>query len=47
MSFLSKLLVKSITKTIKSTAKFELAVDDLIEKFKDSCPPKSELIICW
>ena len=44
MSFLSKLLVKSITKTIKSTAKFELAVDDLIEKFKDSCPPKSELL---
>ena len=44
MSFLSKLLIKSITKTIKSTAKFEIAVDDLIEKFKNSCPPKGELL---
>ena len=44
MSALGKLLVKSTTRVIKNTAKFELAVDDLIDKFKDSCPPKSDLM---
>ena len=31
---LAKLLIKTITKIVKNTAKFELAVDHLIEKFK-------------
>ena len=44
MSFLSKILTKSISKIVQATAKFELAVDDLIDKFKDSCPPKSDLM---
>lgn len=44
MSVLSKLLVKSTTRVIKNTAKFELAVDDLIEKFNLSCPPKDQLL---
>ena len=44
MSALGKLLVKSTTRVIKNTAKFELAVDDLIEKFNLSCPPKDQLL---
>ena len=44
MSFLAKILTKSINKIVQATAKFELAVDDLIDKFKDSCPPKSDLM---
>lgn len=44
MSALGKLLVKSTTRVIKNTAKFELAVDDLIEKFKEACPPKDQLL---
>ena len=43
-SALGKLLVKSTTRIIKNTSKFELAIDDLIEKFKESCPPKDELL---
>ena len=43
-SALGKLLVKSTTRIIKNTAKFELAVDDLIEKFSGECPPKDELL---
>ena len=42
--FLSKIVVKSITKVIKSTSKFDIAIDDIIDKFKDSCPPKKELL---
>ena len=42
--FLSKIIIKSITKVVKNTAKFDLAVDDLIDKFKDTCPPKDELL---
>ena len=44
MSALGKLLVKSTTRVIKNTAKFELAIDDLIEKFKEACPPKDQLL---
>ncbi len=44
MSALGKLLVKSTTRAIKNTAKFELAVDDLIEKFSEACPPKDQLL---
>tara|TARA_R100000541_G_scaffold24553_2_gene34206 strand:+ start:274 stop:1881 length:1608 start_codon:yes stop_codon:yes gene_type:complete len=44
MSVLGKLLVKSTTRAIKNTAKFELAVDDLIEKFSEACPPKDQLL---
>lgn len=43
-SALGKLLVKSTTRIIKNTAKFELAIDDLIEKFSGACPPKDELL---
>jgi hypothetical protein len=42
--FLSKIIVRSITKVIKSTSKFDIAIDDIIDKFKDSCPPKKELL---
>jgi len=44
MSALGKLLVKSTTRAIKNTAKFELAVDNLIEKFSEACPPKNQLL---
>ena len=43
-AFLSKIIVKSITKVVKNTAKFDLAVDDLIDQFKDTCPPKDDLL---
>jgi len=42
---LVKIIIKSITKVIKNTSKFDLAVDDLLEKFKDSCPPKNEILL--
>ena len=42
--FLSKIVIKTITKVVKNTSKFDIAVDDLIDKFKDSCPPKPELL---
>lgn len=41
---LNTLINKNVVKVIKNTAKLELAVDDLIEKFKKSCPPKPELL---
>ena len=44
MSFLSKILIKSITKVIKNLTKFEIAIDNMVEKFKDSCPSKPELL---
>jgi hypothetical protein len=44
MSFLSKLLIKSITKVIKNLTKFEVAIDAMVDKFKNSCPPKKELL---
>jgi division protein CdvB (Snf7/Vps24/ESCRT-III family) len=42
--FLSKIVIKTITKVVKNTSKFDIVVDDLIDKFKDSCPPKPELL---
>tara|TARA_R110000803_G_scaffold14714_3_gene40912 strand:+ start:1343 stop:2953 length:1611 start_codon:yes stop_codon:yes gene_type:complete len=44
MSFLANLLIKTITKVIKNLTKFEVAIDALIERFKESCPPKAELL---
>lgn len=43
-AFLSKIIIKSITKVVKNTAKFDLAVDDLNDQFKNSCPPKEDLL---
>ena len=42
--FLSKIVIKTITKVVKNTSRFDIAVDDLIDKFKFSCPPKPELL---
>ena len=44
MSVLSKILTKSITRVIKNLTKFEIAIDNMIDKFKDSCPSKPELL---
>ena len=44
MSALSKILIKTTTNVIKNTTKLELAVDDLIGKFKEGCPPKDDLL---
>lgn len=44
MSVLAKILNKSITRVVGQTSKFDLAVDDMLEKFKESCPPKAELL---
>jgi hypothetical protein len=41
---LNKLINRTVVKVVKQTAKLELAVDALAEKFKDSCPPKDELL---
>ncbi len=41
---LNTLINKNVIKVIKNTAKLELAVDDLIEKFRKSCPPKPQLL---
>lgn len=41
---LNKLINRTVVKVVKQTAKLELAVDTLAEKFKDSCPPKDELL---
>ena len=45
MSALSKLITKAIATVIKNTTKFEIAAEDLLAKFEDSCPPKAELLI--
>jgi len=42
---ISKIIISSITKVIKSTAKFDITIDELLEKFKESCPPKPELLL--
>ena len=42
--FLSKIVIKTITKVVKNTSRFDIVIDDLIDKFKDSCPPKPELL---
>tara|TARA_R110002153_G_scaffold108907_2_gene249627 strand:+ start:2084 stop:3274 length:1191 start_codon:yes stop_codon:yes gene_type:complete len=43
-SAIGKIIVKSITRVVKSTSKFDIVVDDLIDEFKSSCPPKPELL---
>jgi hypothetical protein len=40
----NKLVLKTIIKVIKNTSKFDIVINDLIAKFKDSCPPKPELL---
>lgn len=42
---ISKLIISSITKVVKNTAKFDIVIDSLLEKFKESCPPKEELLL--
>lgn len=44
MSFLAKILTKTITKVIKNLTNFEVAIDSLIDRFKEACPPKDELL---
>jgi len=44
MSFLTKILTKTVTDVVKGVAKLELAVDDILEKFEDGCPTKPELL---
>ena len=45
MSFLSKILINSIVRVIKNAAKMDIVIDSLIDKFKDQCPPKTELLL--
>ena len=44
MASLSKILIKSITNVTKNVTKMEIALDDLIDQFGYSCPPKDELL---
>jgi len=41
---ISKIIIKSITKVVKNTSKFDIVVDDLIYQFRFGCPPKPELL---
>jgi hypothetical protein len=41
---LNKVINKAVVSVVKNTSKLELAVDRILEKFKDSCPPKPELL---
>jgi hypothetical protein len=44
MSVLTNLIIKTITRVIKDVTKLELSIDDIIDKFKEACPPKDELL---
>jgi hypothetical protein len=44
MNPLNKTINRAVIKVVKNTSKLELAVDFLIEKFKEGCPPKEELL---
>jgi hypothetical protein len=41
---LERLIIRSITKSVKSSIKFQGTVDDLISDFQKGCPPKERLI---
>jgi len=41
---LSKIVINSISKVIKSTERFDIAIDDILNKFQDSCPIKDVLL---
>jgi hypothetical protein len=41
---LNKVVIRILTKIIKDSSKIELSVEDLIKKFKDTCPPKDKLL---
>jgi len=44
MNPLNKTINRAVIKVVKNTSKLELAVDFLIEKFKEGCPPKEEIL---
>ena len=41
---LDKVIIKSIIKSAKATTKFDVAIDDILVKFENSCPPRPELV---
>jgi prefoldin subunit 5 len=43
MSSFEKIITSSITNTVKSTAKFDTAVNLILDKFKNECPDKETL----
>ena len=45
MSFLNKLIAKKVNGVIKNSTKMDIVIDSLIDKFKDQCPPKAELLL--
>lgn len=45
MSFLNKLIAKKVNGVIKNATKMDIVIDSLIDKFKDQCPPKAELLL--
>jgi len=44
MSALSKILIKSVGNITRNLVKFEVGLEDLIDKFKEGCPTKEELL---
>ena len=41
---LDKIIINAILKSAKSTSKFDVSIDAMLEKFEEACPPKNELI---
>ena len=41
---LDKIILSSVLRSAKATTKFDVAIDDLIAKFEEACPPKPELL---
>lgn len=40
---LNSIITNLVTDTVRSTVKFDFAVNDLLSKFEDKCPPREEL----
>jgi hypothetical protein len=41
---LDTIIINAILKSAKSTSKFDVSIDAMLEKFEEACPPKQELI---
>tara|TARA_R110000803_G_scaffold8801_7_gene28292 strand:- start:834 stop:2444 length:1611 start_codon:yes stop_codon:yes gene_type:complete len=44
MSYLTKLAFQKCVEVIKVTTKMEISIQDLIDKFRNQCPPRDELL---
>lgn len=42
---LERIILQSIIRTVKNTAKFDAVIESIQSKFKDGCPPKEDLLL--